>query len=98
MEVDFADSDLSQLETGASYRGKWALAIVTAYRKRVQYIRAALDERDLYAMKSFHFEKLKGRRAHQYSMRLNDQYRLVVELHGEAPKKVVRIMSIEDYH
>jgi plasmid maintenance system killer protein len=29
---------------------------------------------------------------------LNDQWRLVVELHGEAPNKTVVIVSIEDYH
>ena len=74
------------------------MAIVRAFRKRMQQIRAAADERDFYSLKSLHFEKLKGNRQDNYSMRLNDQYRLILRLEGEAPKKVVRLIGIEDYH
>jgi proteic killer suppression protein len=49
-------------------------------------------------MKSFHFEKLKGRRSHQHSMRLNQQWRLVLGFEGDAPNKVSVVVSIEDYH
>jgi toxin HigB-1 len=49
-------------------------------------------------MKSLHFEKLKGSRDHQHSMRLNDQWRLIVELDGKAPNKTVVVIGIEDYH
>jgi plasmid maintenance system killer protein len=31
-------------------------------------------------------------------MRLNDQWRLIVELKGEAPNKTVLIIEIADYH
>lgn len=98
MEVQFADEDLSRLETDPAYAKGLTAAIVKAYRKRMQGIRAARDERDFYALKSLHFEKLKGERQHQYSMRLNDQFRLVLELAGTGPKKQVRIIAIEDYH
>ena len=43
-------------------------------------------------------EKLEGARSHQRSMRVTKQWRLIVELHGEAPNKVVRVIGIEDYH
>jgi proteic killer suppression protein len=45
----------------------------------MQYIRAASDERDFYALKSLHYEKLHGKRSHQRSMRLNDQFRLILQ-------------------
>jgi len=90
MDVTFADDDLDRLETDASFDLNLPEAIVKAYRKRIQAIRAAPDERDFYRLKSLHYEKLKGQRQHQRSMRLNDQYRLA--------KKVVTIVSIEDYH
>jgi len=64
----------------------------------MQSIRAALDERDFYAQKSPHFEKLQGKRDHQRSMRINDQWRLIVEIMGEPPNKKVWIIGIEDYH
>jgi toxin HigB-1 len=98
MDVAFEDSYLDRLETDGAYDGGYSPAIVKAFRKRLQVIRAAHDERDLYALKSLHFERLKGNRDHQYSMRLNDQWRLILELQSEAPNKVVMIVSIEDYH
>jgi toxin HigB-1 len=61
-------------------------------------IRNAVDERDLRELKSAHFEKLVGDREGQYSMRLNDQWRLILEIEGKAPKKKVTIVEIADYH
>lgn len=64
----------------------------------MQAIRAAEDERAFYAMKSLHFEKLKGDRSHQHSMRLNDQWRLILEFERGNDGKVVLVIGIEDYH
>ena len=61
-------------------------------------IRDAPDERVFYAMKSLHYERLSGNRAHQHSMRLNRQYRLILEFDQRSDDKVVIIVSIEDYH
>jgi proteic killer suppression protein len=58
----------------------------------------AKDERELYAMKSLHYEKLKGRRKHQRSVRLNDQFRLLVEKERDAQGRYLLIIGIEDYH
>lgn len=96
--MSFADDDLDRLETDARYDAGRPQAVVKAFRKRMQLIRAAADERDFYALKSLHFEKLKGDRSHQHSMRLTDQWRLVLEFEGKGPKKVARVVSIEDYH
>jgi toxin HigB-1 len=41
---------------------------------------------------------LKGNRSSQHSMRLNKQWRLIVEFEGVAPNKLVAVISIEDYH
>jgi proteic killer suppression protein len=98
MEVAFADESLDRLETDADYSAGFGNVIVKAYRKRLQQIRAATDERTFYALKSLHFEKLKGDREGQHSMMLNDQWRLIVKLDGKAPNKVVRVIEITDYH
>lgn len=66
--------------------------------QQMQTIRGAPDERDLYVLKSLHFEKLKGQHSHQHSIRLNDQWRLILEFKGKAPNKTVVIVAIEDYH
>lgn len=98
MEIDFKDEDLDRLETDLHFTAGFAQAIVRAFRKRLQSIRSATDERDLYALKGNRFEKLKGDRSHQHSLRLNDQMRLIVEIVSATPKNRILIISIEDYH
>lgn len=98
MDVRFADARLDRLEVDAAYSAGFSQGIVSAFRKRMQQIRAAADERDFYNLKSLHFEKLEGNRSHQRSIRLNKQWRLVVEIEGNAPKKTVVIIGVEDYH
>jgi proteic killer suppression protein len=98
MEVRFGTDSLRRLETDPDYDGGYAEAIVKAYRRRIRFIKQASDERDLYSMNSLNFERLKGKRDHQYSVRLNDQWRLILEFSGKAPNKVVLAGGIEDYH
>lgn len=98
MDVEFDDNDLDRLETDAQYTAGYSQDIVRAYRKRMQQIRAFQDERDFYAIKSLHFEKLKGDREGQCSVRLNAKWRLILELRGDHPCKVVGIIEIVDYH
>jgi toxin HigB-1 len=92
------DDNLREAETNPDADCGHGEAVTNGFRKRMQSIRAAVDERDFYVQKSLHFEKLQGARAHQHSMRINKQWRLIVELKGEAPNKEVCIVSIEDYH
>ena len=97
MQVRHADKKLERLEIEQAYSAGFDAKMVRSYRKVMQLIRAAVDERAFYAMKSLHYEKLKGDRKHQRSMRLNRQFRLVLELE-EVNDKTVVIVSIEDYH
>ena len=58
MDVRFEDPSLEKLEVDPKYTAGLDAALVKAFRKRLQFIRAALDERAFYAMKSLHYEKL----------------------------------------
>lgn len=98
MEVEFADKDLDRLETDPDFNAGFSQEIVKAFRKRMQLIRAAPDERTFYAFKSLHFEKLKGDRSHQRSMRLNDQWRLIIEIQTSDSGNIIVVVGIEDYH
>jgi proteic killer suppression protein len=98
MEVAFDDESLDRLETDPAFTGGFGDPVVKAFRKRMQQIRSAQDERTFFALRSLNFEKLKGDREGQHSMRLNSQWRLIVKLEGKAPMKVVRIIEITDYH
>lgn len=97
MEVEFADDELDQLETDAQYTAGLSPALVKAFRKRMQQIRAAPDERDFYAIRGMRFEKLGRERKGQHSIRLNDQYRLIVVLLDKG-RNALRIIEITDYH
>ena len=80
MDVDFEDASLRRLEADPRFTADLDAAVVKAFRKRMQFIRAAVDERAFRAMKSLHYEKLQGDRAGQCSMRLNDQWRLILRI------------------
>ena len=87
MRIRHADRDLERLETAAGYLGGFSRDVVRAYLKVMLFIRNAPDERALYGMKSLHYEKLKGNRAHQRSLRLTD----------EGGRTIV-VVAVEDYH
>ena len=93
-----SDAKLQRMETEAAYKAGYADAIVNAFRRRMQTIRAAKNETDFYALKSLHFEKLKGNRQHQHSMRLNQQYRLILQIEPGTPGNTIVVVGIEDYH
>jgi toxin HigB-1 len=98
MEVEFADESLSRLEREFQFAGGFPPEVVRAFRKKLWFIRQAMDERDFYHSKGLRFEKLKGSRSHQRSMRLNDQWRLIIEIRDGTEKNIANIVSVEDYH
>jgi toxin HigB-1 len=98
MDVEFENDDLDRLEVDKSFNAGFAPEVVKGFRKAMQVIRAASDSRDLTAMRSLSFEKLKGDRAGQYSLRLNKQWRLIVRLKEAEGSKTVVVIEIVDYH
>lgn len=98
MKICYENSELEKLATDARYKANFAPAIVKAFRRRVQQIEAATDERDFYALKSLHYEKLEGKRKHQRSMRLNQKMRLILVVESSSPKNIVHIINIKNYH
>jgi len=94
----FANKKLEALYTSEAGAKKYPAAVVDAFFEVMQAIDAALDQRDLYALKGLHFEALKGDRAGQHSMRLNRQFRLVVTIEQDPQGNVIVVIEIEDYH
>jgi proteic killer suppression protein len=98
VKLEFGSDDMRRLDADPNFDAGLSPAIVKQYRKKVGFLRGATDERDIHAWKGLHFERLKGDRAHQHSIKLNDQFRLILEIAGEGGSKVLRIVSVEDYH
>jgi len=72
--------------------------VVEAFARAVAIIDAARDERDLYTQKGMRFEKLKGARKGQRSIRLNQQWRLILSIERDNEGALVWIVEIVDYH
>ena len=98
MDVTFADDKCRVLRDDPNAKTKFGPNVVRAYRKVMNIIASARDERDIRAMKSLRFEALEGDRSHQHSLRLNDQWRLIVEIVKGKPRNAIRVIEIEDYH
>jgi len=99
VKIEYGDEELRRLAEEADFRPKQGgRDLVVAYRKKIQVLDSAMDERDLRAMRSLNLEKLKGDRAGQYSVRLNDQFRLILTFHTEDDGRVVVVLELVDYH
>lgn len=96
VEVVFAEARLAAVDAGTASLGLGP-GIDENFRDAVDFLLGATDERDLRNMKSWHFEKLKGR-GEDRSIRLNDQWRLILRFEGNPPNKRVVIVGVEDYH
>ena len=98
MEVEFDDPDLDRLEVDPRFTAGFAAPIVRGFRKAMQAIRAAHDERDLHASRGFRFKKLKGEQSELRSMRLNKQWRLYLTIEDGKAGRRARIQRIGDEH
>ena len=98
MRVEYHDGVLRRLAEELEYAPRgWDPAVIRSYRKKVQLISAARDERDLYQMRGLRMEKLKGDRLGQTSMRLNDQFRLILTFQTEGDR-LAALLEVVDYH
>ena len=98
MRFQFKTRKLRSLYTDNQGAHKYPPAVVDAFFDGLVVIKAAADERDLYAAKSLHYERLRGKREGQRSIRLNDQYRLILVVEEDEQGEVLHIIEIADYH
>lgn len=100
MRFIFANKRLEALYTDESGAARYPTEVVAAFFDKMAVIHAASDESDLRALKSLHFEKLKGERGNrgERSICLNRQFRLTLTIETDDQGKRLRILDIEDYH
>ena len=93
------DKTLQRMETDPESTGGYSAAVADKFRMRIQQIMAAVNENDLRSSGPLHFEKLKGKRKHEYSIRIDKSFRLIfqIESAGEGLNRLV-ITGMENYH
>lgn len=94
----FADPDLALVETEEAGKTRLPVAVIKSARRKLTVIRAAPNDQALRNWKSLHYEKLKGDRDGQRSIRLNDQFRMVLEIDESTNPQTATVIAIEDYH
>jgi proteic killer suppression protein len=98
MRIEFADAKLERLAVDPRYMHGLGPEVVRAHRKAVGYLDKCVDERDIRAIRGYRFKQLEGSRSHQWSIRLNDQWRLILEFRRDEDGKVIVVVNVEDYH
>ncbi len=96
MRFKFKKEKIADLYTEEKNAHKYP-NVIDDFFDAMSTIAAAKDERDLYALQGFHFEKLKGR-PRERSLRLNKQWRLIVSIEEDEEGRYLLIIDIADYH
>ena len=98
MRIRFADAELRRLYHDEDHKPpRMGSDLARTFRKKVAILEAAESELVLRRMSSLNFKKLKGKRRGQHSVRLNDQWRLILTLDEDEDGKVVIVIEVVDY-
>jgi toxin HigB-1 len=98
MEIEYRDKRLALIPTERAVETRLPVSVIKSLREKLIVIFAAPDERTLRNLKSLHYEQLKGDRKSQKSIRLNDQFRLLLEVDDSRNPPKAILLGVEDYH
>jgi proteic killer suppression protein len=93
MRVTFKENALARIDSELAFTGGYPPAVVSAYRGRIQVLRAAPQERVMLPLRSL---RLQSRGNGQHSMRVTDDWELIVAFRdGEDGRMAVVEAMIE---
>ena len=98
MRIDFLDKKLQALYMLEKGSRRLDPEVYEAFLEVVAAVQAAKSPQDLRALKSLHYEQLKGDRKADRSLRLHKGYRLIVREQRDADGIYIEIIEIDDYH
>jgi len=101
MKVLFATQELADLyeESPDNITGKQRIPheVLRQYHKKVIILESISELRELYNFRSLNFEALKGDRKGQFSIRLNQQYRLIFTINRNGELEILIIEISKHY-
>ena len=101
VRFDIEDDACYGLFTKEKGADQYPKGVVDAFFEVMEFIAAARDVRDLYAMRGFRVEKLRDKKRWkrgERSLRLNDQYRLIFVQRRDESGSLLLVLGIVDYH
>ena len=91
MEIEFLDRALALVETERAAETRLPISVIKSLRNKLQFLRAAPDERTIRNWKSLHYEKMQD---DERSIRLNDQFRLIFKIDTDAKPNRLTIIRV----
>ena len=102
MKVYFSTDELKEfyITPLKEIRGKrnYPQEVIKQYKNRVQLLRSLRNLEDMRQFRGLSFEYLKGDRKGQSSIRLNDQYRLILIPLEEDSAQVIMVHEISKHY
>jgi proteic killer suppression protein len=99
MRIRFEDHDLQRLHEEHDFAlPRFGPEVTRAFRKKVAFLEEAESETDLRNYKALHFEKLRGGRAGQHSIRLNRQWRLILRIESDAEGRLLIVVEVANHY
>jgi len=98
MKVRYANKKTSLIETDQAHKLRFPVAVVQSARRKIRIIRQAVDERDLRSLRSLNYEKLGGKRDGQRSIRLNNQWRLILHIDRDCEPLEIEILELNNHY
>ena len=77
---------------------KFPSQVVDKFFSVMEIVTSVDNAAQLRQFRGLNYEQLKGKRKGQHSMRLNDQFRLVVNESKDQDGQLLLIVEITDYH
>ena len=99
MRIRFEDDDLRRLHEERDFvLPRLGSEVTRAFRKKMAYLEEAESEADLRRYKALHYEKLRGGRSGQHSIRLNRQWRLILRVETDTEGRLLIIIEVVNHY
>ncbi len=98
MRYRFVDRRLEILHATGAGRERLGEDVTKAFLRSMTLIESVQKEMELYAYKGLRYEKLRGDRKGQRSIRLNKQWRLILKPDSDEAGNFLWILELVDYH
>ena len=104
MKVVFENKDLLYIYENGKEKGKptFSKEIVRGFIRKINILIEVNSTFELTQFKSLNFEQLKGSLKGFHSVRVNDQYRIILKINEESDGlstvEIVEIRQLTDYH
>ena len=99
MEVRYDDADLQRLATDVDFHmPRYGRDLERSFRKAIGLLESSSSQSELRNFRGLRLELLKGDLKGLHSVRLNQQWRLIIEFRTNAQHQEMLVIKIVDYH